>query len=105
MHDADKDAPHAGPRNAPKDWYQSALAGGLQLCPATASNQLEMWQAETFNPKQDRQGLAWARTRHEHGARILHDLLWQDDPEGFKTRIDTSCRSPTARHQAAYRPL
>jgi hypothetical protein len=49
-----------------------------------------MWQAENFNPKQIDKELGWAADLGFNTARVfLHDLLWEQDAEGFKTRIDT----------------
>lgn len=71
-------------------WYQQQpwLVGG-NYTPANAINQLEMWQADTFDPKRIDQELAWASAIGMNTMRVfLHDLLWQQDPEGFRKRID-----------------
>lgn len=48
-----------------------------------------MWQAETFNPAQIDQELEWAEGIGMNTMRVfLHNLLWQQDPSGFKKRID-----------------
>lgn len=72
-------------------WYsgQPWLVGSNYI-PATAINQLEMWQADTFNPQRIDLELGWAESLGMNTMRVfLHDLLWQQDPEGFKKRIDT----------------
>ena len=72
------------------DWYkkQGWLVGADYL-PSTAINQLEMWQAETFDTATNNRELGWA---HEIGMNVmrvyLHDLAWQQDPSGFKDRIN-----------------
>jgi hypothetical protein len=74
-----------------KVWYskQPWLIGANYL-PANAINQLEMWQPETFDPKRIDLELGWAQAMGMNTMRVfLHDLLWQQDPEGFKKRIDT----------------
>jgi len=74
-----------------KTWYagQSWLVGANYL-PANSINQLEMWQPETFDPKRIDLELGWAQAMGMNTMRVfLHDLLWQQDPEGFKKRIDT----------------
>jgi hypothetical protein len=71
------------------DWYakQPWLVGSNYI-PAYAINQLEMWQADTFDPKRIDLELGWAESTGLNTIRVfLHDLLWQQDPEGFKKRI------------------
>jgi hypothetical protein len=48
-----------------------------------------MWQAETFDlPTIDRE-LGWAEQLGFNSVRVfLHHLLWEQDPEGFKKRMD-----------------
>jgi hypothetical protein len=63
---------------------------GANYTPATAINQLEMWQAETFDPKRIDLELGWAADIGMNAMRVfLHDLPWQQDPEGFKQRVAT----------------
>jgi len=72
------------------EWYQhqSWLVGSNYL-PATAINQLEMWQAESFDPAQIDKEFGWAESLGMNTMRVfLHDLLWQQDSAGFKYRID-----------------
>jgi hypothetical protein len=72
-------------------WYakQPWLVGGNYI-PATAINELEMWQAETFDPKRIDIELGWAESIGMNTMRVfLHDLPWKHDPAGFKKRIDT----------------
>jgi len=62
---------------------------GSNYNPATASNELEMWQAETFDAKRIDLELGWAESIGLNTMRVfLHDLLWKQDAEGFKKRID-----------------
>lgn len=71
-------------------WYakQPWLVGANYL-PANSINQLEMWQADTFDPKRIDLELGWAESMKMNTMRVfLHDLTWQQDPEGFKKRID-----------------
>ena len=53
-------------------WYQQQpWLVGANYIPATAINELEMWQAETFDPKQIDKELGWAEALgHEHYARL-----------------------------------
>lgn len=71
-------------------WYehQPWLVGSNYL-PATAINQLEMWQADSFDPAQIDKEFGWAESLGMNTMRVfLHDLLWQQDSVGFKKRID-----------------
>lgn len=73
-----------------RNWYakQSWLVGA-NYNPASAINQLEMWQADSFDPKRIDLELGWAEGLGMNTMRVfLHDLLWQQDPEGFKRRLD-----------------
>jgi hypothetical protein len=77
--------------SAANAWYskQPWLVGGNYI-PATAINELEMWQAETFDPQRIDKELGWAEGLGMNTMRVfLHDLLWQQDPAGFKQRINT----------------
>jgi hypothetical protein len=72
-------------------WYanQPWLVGS-NYTPATAINQLEMWQAETFDPATIDKELGYAEGIGMNTMRVfLHNLVWENDPEGFKRRIDT----------------
>jgi hypothetical protein len=70
-------------------WYaaQPWLLGSNYI-PANAINQLEMWQADTFDPQRIDTELRWAQQLGMNTMRVfLHDLLWQQDPRGFKQRL------------------
>lgn len=73
------------------DWYRDQpWLVGANYTPATAINQLEMWQAETFDPRRIDKELGWAAAIGMNTMRVyLHDLLWQQDPKGFERRIQT----------------
>ena len=74
-----------------KDWYaKQPWLVGSNYNPASAINQLEMWQADSFDPKRIDLELGWAESLGMNTMRVyLHDLLWQQDPEGFKRRLNT----------------
>lgn len=62
---------------------------GANYSPATAINQLEMWQADTFDPKQIDKELGWAKSLGFNSMRVfLHHLLWEQDRDGFLKRLD-----------------
>lgn len=71
-------------------WY--AKAGwpvGCNFIPSTAINQLEMWQKETYDPNTIDRELGWADEIGFNTIRVyLHYLVWQEDPNGFKERVD-----------------
>jgi hypothetical protein len=71
-------------------WYaQQPWLVGSNYIPKSAINQLEMWQAETFDPQEIDKELGWAEGMGMNTMRVfLHDLLWQQDAAGFQKRID-----------------
>ena len=72
------------------DWYkQRGWLLGCNYAPSTAVNQLEMWEAETFDPITIDRELGWAANLGFNTIRVfLHDLLWVHDPEGLKERME-----------------
>jgi len=72
-----------------RDWYaRQPWLVGANYNPASAINELEMWQADSFDPKRIDLELGWAEGLGMNTMRVsLHDLLWQDS-EGFKRRLD-----------------
>lgn len=71
-------------------WYgaQPRLAGA-NYAPYSAINQLEMWQAYTFDIVTIDRELGWAKQLGFNTMRVfLHDLLWKHDRDGFIRRID-----------------
>src|SRR5450432_2157589 len=71
-------------------WYQQQpWLVGSNYIPASAINELEMWQEDTFDPQQIDKELGWAEDIGMNTMRVfLHDLLWQQDASGFRKRID-----------------
>lgn len=94
-------APHARwSEDAANAWYakQPWLVGSNYI-PANAINQLEMWQAESFDPQRIDLELGWAESLGLNTMRVfLHDLLWQQDPAGFQKRIDTFLKIAAKHH-------
>ena len=86
------------------EWYatQPWLVGSNYI-PATAINELEMWQADTFDPMTIDRELGWAEGLGMTTMRVfLHDLAWQQDSTGYRERIDRFLEI-AARHRI--RPL
>ena len=62
---------------------------GCNFIPSTAINQLEMWQADTFDPATIDRELGWAQDLGFNSVRVfLHDLLWTQDRDGFMRRME-----------------
>jgi len=72
-------------------WYErQPWLVGSNYIPANAINQLEMWQADTFDPERIDLEMKWAADMGMNTMRVfLHDQLWQQDAEGFKRRLET----------------
>lgn len=71
-------------------WYQKTpWPVGCNFTPSTAINQLEMWQAATFDPAVIDRELGWAEGLGFTSVRVfLQNLLWQQDKDGFLKRMD-----------------
>lgn len=63
---------------------------GSNFNPSTAINQLETWQAESFDTTTIDLELGWAQGIGMNVMRVyLHHLAWEIDKDGFKKRMDT----------------
>ncbi len=71
-------------------WYaKQPWLVGSNYTPASAINELEMWQADTFDAASIDKELGWAEGLGMTTMRVfLHDLPWQQDSAGFRARID-----------------
>lgn len=76
--------------NQAGEWYRDQpWLVGCNFIPSTAINQLEMWQAETYDPSTIEKELGWAESLGFNALRVyLHDLVWSEDQRGFSERID-----------------
>jgi hypothetical protein len=74
-----------------KDWYaRQPWLVGSNFLPASAVNELEMWQADTFDPQEIDREFGWAEGIGMNTMRVfIHDLLWQQDAKGFQQRLQT----------------
>jgi len=70
-------------------WYKEhQWINGANFLPSTAINQLEMWQADTFDPATIDKELGWAAQIGFNTMRVyLHSLAWKQDKTGFKNRV------------------
>jgi hypothetical protein len=71
-------------------WYATQpWPVGADFLPSTAINELEMWQGETFDPVTIDRELGWAEGIGMNTMRVfLHNLVWEQDPEAFRKRMD-----------------
>jgi len=71
-------------------WYaQHKWINGANFIPSTAINQLEMWQADTFDPQTIDRELGYAEGIGFNTMRVfLHSVVWGEDPESFKQRVN-----------------
>lgn len=71
-------------------WYAGRpWIAGANFVPRSAINELEMWQADTFDPDEIDREMGLAEGLGFNAMRtFLHDLAWKDDPAGFFGRVD-----------------
>ena len=72
------------------EWYENwEWQVGANFSPSTAINQLEMWQADTFDPETIDRELGYAEDIGFNSMRVyLHHVAWEQDADGFKNRIN-----------------
>jgi hypothetical protein len=73
-----------------RTWYDSLpWLRGCNFIPSSAINQLEMWQAESFDPTTIERELGWLAGLGLNSMRVfLHDLVWAQDAGGFFSRVE-----------------
>ncbi len=83
-------APQRWTADRANQWYaQQAWLVGANYIPSDAINELEMFQAATFNPALNDKELGLAESIGMNTARVfLQDQLWKQDPQGFNKRLD-----------------
>jgi galactose mutarotase-like enzyme len=71
-------------------WYATQpWPSGCNYIPNSAINQIEMWQADTFDGATIDKELSWAEELGFNTMRVfLSSVVWKNDAEGFKKRID-----------------
>ena len=99
-HAQSRTASHRWPEKTTNNWYvKQPWLVGSNYVPATAINELEMWQEDTFDPERIDKELGWAESLGLNTMRVfLHDLPWEQDPKGFQKRIDTFLRIAEKHH-------
>jgi hypothetical protein len=82
----------AGQWPADKAWVWYATQPWLVGCnflPSTAVNDVEMWQADTFDPVTIERELGWARDLGFNTVRVfLNFVVWEADADGLKKRFE-----------------
>jgi hypothetical protein len=74
-----------------RTWYDAQpWLVGANYATSSAVNQLEMFQAATFDPATIDRELGWAHDRFGMNTMrvYVHDLLWAQDPKGFTARLE-----------------
>lgn len=71
-------------------WYDvQPWLVGCNFLPSTAVNDVEMWQAESFDPKTIDRELGWAQDLGYNTVRVfINYVVWKVDAEGLKKRIE-----------------
>lgn len=71
-------------------WYKKQpWLVGCNFVLSTSVNQLEMWQAETFDAETIDRELGWAESIGFNTVRVfLHNVVWHHQPVSFKERIN-----------------
>jgi hypothetical protein len=87
---AQQPQPHRWSAEKANTWYaEQPWLVGANYVPSDAINQLEMFQAATWSPQLNDKELGMAQGIGMNTMRVfLQDQLWQQDPEGFKQRLD-----------------
>ena len=72
------------------EWYdKQPWYLGANFNPSSSINQLEFWQADTFDPETIDRELKWSADLGMNLHRVyLHNLLWNQDSVGFLNRLD-----------------
>ena len=92
--------PHHWTEAEANEWYaKQPWMVGANFIPSYASNQLEMWQEETFDNVEIDRELDWAQQMGLNTVRVfLHDLLYQRDAGGLEHRMNTYLRTAEKHH-------
>ncbi len=78
------------PLQTAQKWYtDQPWIVGCNFTPSTAINQIEFWQESTFDPETIARETAYAASIGFNTFRVyLHYLVWAQNPEKMKARID-----------------
>jgi hypothetical protein len=83
-----------------QQWYaREAWPVGANYIFSTASNQLEMWRAETFDAPTIERELGMAEDLGMNAMRVfLHYMVWHKDPGAFKHRVNAYLKMADFHH-------
>ena len=89
-----------------REWYdKQPWLVGCNFLPSTAVNDVEMWQAETFDPATIDRELGWARDLGFNTVRVfLNYVVWEADAAGLKKRFGQFLRL-AHRHRICVMPI
>ncbi len=78
------------PEAKAREWYdKQPWIVGCNFLPSTAVNDVEMWQAETFDPETIDRELKMAQEIGFNSVRVfLNYVVWEADAAGFKKRFE-----------------
>ena len=84
------DAPERWTAAKANEWYASQpWLVGCNFLPSTAVNDVEMWQAESFDAATIERELGWAHDLGFNTVRVfLNYVVWDADADGLKKRFD-----------------
>ena len=84
------EVPGPWPTERANAWYaQQPWLVGCNFLPSTAVNDVEMWQADSFDAATIERELGWARDLGFNSVRVfLNFVVWQADADGLKQRFD-----------------
>lgn len=83
------DAPAPWPAEKANQWYAAQpWMAGCNFLPSTAVNDVEMWQAESFDPATIERELGYAHGLGFNTVRVfLNYVVWEADADGLKKRF------------------
>ena len=81
-------------------WYDAhPWLNGANYIQSTAINQLEMWQADTYDSALIDKELGYAEGIGFNTMRVfLHSIAWSEDPAGFTSRMESFLRISDRHH-------
>jgi len=84
------DAERRWPVEKARRWHEAQpWLVGCNFLPSTAVNDVEMWQAATFDPRTIERELGWARDLGFNSVRVfINYVVWKADAEGLTRRFD-----------------
>jgi len=82
------------------NWYEKLpWLVGTNFNPSSSINQLEFWQADSFDPETINKELEWSADLGMNLHRVyLHNLLWEQDSLGFINRLDQYLKIADSHH-------